>query len=66
MFEVISHVGINVHKKDVVVAMLNPGSDEVETLTATNEPRAVPRLAVRPPSRTFRALVGSQNQLGAR
>lgn len=38
-------VGLDVHKKDIVVAMLLPGSTEAVIWTVANEPRAVRRLA---------------------
>lgn len=38
-------VGLDAHKKDIVVAMLLPGATEAETWTLANEPRAVRRLA---------------------
>lgn len=38
-------VGLDVHKKDIVVAMLAPGAVEAVTWTVANEPRAVRRLA---------------------
>lgn len=43
----ITYVGLDVHKKDVVVAMLRPGMQAKEAVTwkVANEPRAVRRLA---------------------
>lgn len=38
-------VGLDVHKKDIVVAMLLPDAGEAVTWTVANEPRAVRRLA---------------------
>ncbi len=39
------YVGLDVHKKDIVVAMLAPGGKEAVTWKLANEPRAVRRLA---------------------
>lgn len=47
MSEISTDVGLDVHKKDIVVAMLLPGSDEPVVWTVPNEPRAVRRLAKR-------------------
>jgi transposase len=41
----ISYVGLDVHKKDIVVAMLLPGAKKAEEWTLSNEPRAIRRLA---------------------
>lgn len=40
-----TYVGMDVHKKDIVVAMLAPGAREAVTWKLVNEPRAVRRLA---------------------
>jgi len=45
MREASTDVGMDVHKKDIVVAMLLPAAREVETWAVANEPRAVRRLA---------------------
>jgi len=44
MDEVSTCVGLDVHKKDIVVAMLKPSAREPVTWTVANEPRAVRRL----------------------
>ncbi|MGH9379150.1 MAG: hypothetical protein ACRD2Z_00845, partial [Thermoanaerobaculia bacterium] len=40
-----TYVGLDVHKKDIVVAMLAPGVQAAATWKLANEPRAVRRLA---------------------
>ncbi len=42
-----TYVGMDVHKKDIVVAMLSPGAEKPEEWKLPNEPRAVRRLAKR-------------------
>lgn len=42
-----THVGLDVHKKDIFVALLAPGTDEFVEWKLRNEPRAVRRLAKR-------------------
>ena len=45
MSEISTWVGMDVHKKDIVVSMLRPGVKESTTWRVANEPRAVRRLA---------------------
>lgn len=40
-----TYVGLDVHKKEIVVAMLLPGAKEAMTWKVANEPRAVRRMA---------------------
>ena len=47
MSEPSTHVGMDVHKKDIFVALLRPGSNEPIEWKLRNEPRAVRRLARR-------------------
>lgn len=47
MNEPTSYVGMDVHKKDIFVALLNPGTEEPVEWTLRNEPRAIRRLARR-------------------
>jgi transposase len=42
-----THVGLDVHKKQIVVALLRPGSSEAVEWKIANEPRALRRLARR-------------------
>ncbi len=47
MSEPTTYVGMDVHKKDIVVALLAPGTEEPMEWKLRNEPRAVRRLAKR-------------------
>ena len=47
MIQINTHVGLDVHKKDIVVAMLKLGETEAIEWRARNEPAAVRRLAKR-------------------
>ena len=47
MNEPTTYVGMDVHKKDIFVALLNPATEEPIEWTLRNEPRAIRRLARR-------------------
>ena len=47
MIESTTYVGMDVHKKEIVVALLRPGVEEPIEWKLPNEPRAIRRLAKR-------------------
>jgi len=47
MFESNTHVGLDVHKKQITVALLRPGEQQPVEWQVVNEPRAIRRLARR-------------------